>query len=546
MGCGGDHAAVICFFLVIKKTEVVERGASDSSIEAFKLWLRLRGLWNRITDQIKKILIGKDINMQTTGTKRKSISSQSAGIGVLGFALHLCTVGAPPDTPPKPPNIVFFLIDDLGWADLGCYGSQLFETPNIDQLASDGMRFTDAYATSPVCMPARLSIMTGHYPQRYGVTWIHKGTSNSLKVQAPESDLGMPLEAITIAEVLKSYGYATFFAGKWHLSTSPEEHPEFQGFDVNIGGHWAGVPGSYFYPYERKQRPSTNVPDLEDGEPGEYLTDRLTDESIRFINEHYREPFFLYLSHYAVHAPIQSKAEKRTKYLKKINDLVDSNKNIPQPLLKEILENASSYAAYAGMVESVDESVGRIVEHVKVLGLENDTVFIFTSDNGGYMSNYPLRGKKSFVWEGGIRVPLIVKWKGKIEAGSECVVPVVSNDFFPTMQDMTGNPINEGLDGVSLLPLLKGELRYQNRPIFWHSPHYHQIYGASPAGSIRQGDYKLIQCLEDNHYKLYKISEDIGETKDLAEQMPEKVKALEVLLNEWRKKVNARMPTPLK
>ena len=180
------------------------------------------------------------------------------------------------------------------------------------------------------------------------------------------------------------------------------------------------------------------------------------------------------------------------------------------------------------------------------MGLEDQTIFIFTSDNGGYMNNYPLREIKSFVEEGGVRVPLIVKWKGEIEAGSDCAVPVVSNDFFPTIQEMAGTTLFEGLDGVSLMPLLKGEIRYQNRPIFWHSPHYHQIYGASPVGGVRQGDYKLIQCLEDMHFELYKVSEDMGETEDLADKMPGKVKELAALLHDWRKEVDARMPTPLK
>ena len=451
-------------------------------------------------------------------------------------------------------NLVFILIDDLGWIDTGCYGSAYYETPNIDRLASQGMRFTDAYAASPVCSPTRASILTGKYPARLNLTdWI--GGSQKGDMLPADYIRHMPLEEVTIAEAFREAGYSTCFIGKWHLGGQPF-FPEHQGFDINIGGHDAGQPSSYFYPYksEDERRSYWDVPGLEGGREGEYLTDRLTDEAVEFLDRNSDQPFLLYLSHYAVHTPVQSKEDLTEKYRVKASklpptgDLTHRNEQ-GYGTTKLFQDNA----AYAGMIESVDESVGRILDRLDQLDLTESTAVIFMSDNGGLStlarsrnsptSNVPLRAGKGWLYEGGIREPMIVRWPGVVAAGSICREPVISTDFYPTMLEMADLHMipEQHEDGRSLVPLLKETGSVDREAIFWHFPHYHGS-GNRPSGAVRNGDYKLIEWFEDGRIELYNLSEDIREENDLAAAMPLKAVELREMLHRWRKSVDARMP----
>ncbi len=452
--------------------------------------------------------------------------------------------------PKKKLNFVFFLIDDLGWTDLGCYGSSFYETPNVDRLASEGMRFTEAYAACPVCSPTRGSILTGKYPARLGITqWI--GGSQEPTEYADR----LALEEVTIAEVLQREGYATGFVGKWHLSPREADiradfYPDKQGFDVNIGGDWSGAPPTYFWPYKRGNRALEEMPP--GGEEGEYLTDRLTDESLKFLEGNKGRPFLLYLSHYAVHTPIESKEVLTDKYKAKAERL-------PGPEAQRFADVYGRYKtrlvqdnpAYAGMVQSVDESVGRVMQKLEELGVADNTVVIFMSDNGGLSTvpregptgNLPLRAGKGWLYEGGIREPMLIKWPGVVKPGSVCDEPVTSTDFYPTMLEMAGLDLmpEQHIDGVSMVPLLKNKGRLKRKAIYWHYPHYHGS-GNRPSGAVRAGDYKLIEWYEDNSVELYNLKSDIGEKHDLAKIMPEKAAELQAMLAKWRKQMNARMP----
>jgi arylsulfatase A-like enzyme len=445
----------------------------------------------------------------------------------------------------KRANFVFFLIDDLGWTDVGCYGSSFYETPNINRLASQGMRFTDAYAACPVCSPTRGSILAGKYPARLGITqWI--GGSN----KPTEYKHNMALEEVTIAEALKEAGYATGFVGKWHLGNKPY-YPEHQGFDINIGGDSSGAPPTYFYPYKRGKRALEMMP--AGGEEGEYLTDRLTDESLKFLEANKERPFLLYLSHYAVHTPIQAKEELIEKYKDKAEKLpgTDGQKFAPvygRYKTRRVQDNP----AYSGMVQSVDESVGRVMAKLEELGVAENTVVIFMSDNGGLStvpreaptSNLPLRAGKGWLYEGGIREPMIIKWPGVVKKGSVCSEPVTSTDFYPTMLEMAGLPLRprQHVDGVSLIPLLKNNGKMNRKAIYWHYPHYHGS-GNRPSGAVRAGDYKLIEWYEDKSIELYNLKKDIGEQHDLSKKMPEKAEKLRRMLHRWQRQMNAKMPT---
>lgn len=447
------------------------------------------------------------------------------------------------------PNFVFFLIDDLGWADLGCYGSTFYETPHIDRLAAEGMRFTEAYAACPVCSPTRASIMTGKYPARLGITqWI--GGPNE---PTPYRHY-MPLEEVTIAEALKEAGYATGFVGKWHLSTRDETrhqyYPDRQGFDVNIGGDWSGAPPTYFYPYEKRNRKLESMPP--GGEKGEYLTDRLTDESLKFMETHRNKPFLLYLSHYAVHTPIESKKSLTERYRGKAERVYGEDRPKAKPVYGRYKTRmVQDHAAYAGMLQSVDESVGRVMEKLRTLGLEQNTIVIFMSDNGGLSTvgregptcNLPLRAGKGWLYEGGIREPMLMKWPGVVDAGTLCDEPVTSTDFYPTMLEMAGLPARpkQHVDGVSLVPLLKEEGTLKREAMYWHYPHYHGS-GNRPSGAVRAGDYKLIEWYEDGQVELYNLKDDLGEQQDLATKQPEKAAKLRRMLHAWRKEMDGKMP----
>jgi arylsulfatase A-like enzyme len=451
----------------------------------------------------------------------------------------------------KRPNFVFFLIDDMGWADVSCYGSNFYETPNIDRLAREGMRFTDAYAACPVCSPTRASIMTGKYPARLGITqWI--GAS-----QKPVEYVDrMALEEVTIAEALKEAGYLTGFVGKWHLSSRTADradyYPDKQGFDVNIAGDWSGAPPSYFHPYKRGTRTLETMPP--GGEQGDYLTDRLTDEALEFLDTSKNRPFLLYLSHYAVHTPLQSKQQLTDKYKAKAEKMPKGDGPAVIAERDADAKQVQDNPVYAGMVQSVDESVGRVLARLKELGLERDTIVVFMSDNGGLStkpkgrgvstSNLPLRAGKGWLYEGGIREPMIVKWPGVVKSGSECSEPVTSTDFYPTMLEMAGLSLRpeQHADGVSLMPLLKGRASVGRKAIYWHYPHYHGS-NSRPSAAVRAGDYKLIEWYETGQVELYNLQEDIGERNDLATRLPQKAAELRKMLHEWLDETGATVPT---
>ncbi len=489
--------------------------------------------------------------------------SRHNNITAVFFTLSLLLVlfSCKEDLEKKSPNFVFILVDDLGWTDLGCYGSSFYETSNIDLLASQGTRFTSAYAACPVCSPTRASILTGKYPARIGLTdWIpgrqaYAGPQACDKLVPEDFELEMKLEEVTIAEALKENGYRTFFAGKWHLGQDSIYWPEFQGFDINAGGWSAGWPrGGYFSPYEN--------PRLASGPEGEHLADRITSESISFLESAGSDPFFLYLSFYSVHTPLQAKNKLIEKYTKKSHDL--GLADIPQLLSdKDWIRTAppagnyverviQGHPVYAGMIETLDENIGRLMKKLEELGIEDNTIIFFMSDNGGLAtaegsptSNLPLRAGKGWLYEGGIREAMIIKWPGRTEAGSSCDVPVTSTDFYPTILEMGGLELlpEQHIDGISLLPLIDGNHVPEERPIFWHYPHYSN-QGGKPGAAVRKGRYKLIEFFEDQRTELYDLDIDQGETYDLAGEMPEKAEELLQVLHSWQEKTGARMMHP--
>ena len=421
------------------------------------------------------------------------------------------------------PNFIFILIDDLGATDLGCTGSTFYETPNIDRLAARGMKFTQAYSACTVCSPTRASLLTGKYPARLHLTdWIPGHERPKAKLKIPPWTQALPLDEHALPRALKAAGYVSGSFGKWHLGG--EDHsPEKVGFDLNVGGTHQGSPPSYFSPYKLRT--------MADGEKGEYLTDRLTDEAVRFIRENRDRPFFVYLPHYAVHNPIQGKPDFVEKYKAKAK-AGQGHRN----------------AVYAAVIEGVDQGVGRIAKALDDLKLSEKTVVVFTSDNGGLVqntSNAPFRVGKGSAYEGGVRIPLIVSWPGTIAEGSTCDVPVVTPDWYPTMLDLAGaKPApSQVVDGMSLAPLLRGKTAPPREAIYWHYPHYHPG-GATPYGAIRQGDWRLVEFFEDDHVELFNLKSDVGEAKDLAAEMPGKARELQRKLAEWRASVGAQMPAP--
>jgi arylsulfatase A-like enzyme len=456
------------------------------------------------------------------------------------------------------PNVIFILIDDLGWRDLGCYGSPFYETPQIDRLSVEGMRFTDAYAAAPVCSPTRASILSGKYPATVGVTdWIDWGgfvhPARGRLIDAPYID-HLPLREYSLPKALKAAGYHTWHVGKWHLG-SAAYYPDQQGFDVNIGGCAAGLPSSgYWSPWR--------IPTLDDGPPGEYLTDHLTDEAIGLIQNNDGQPFYLNLWHYAVHTPLQAPLHLIKKYDLKAKALgldqqpaFEEGAFFPcahkkdQRITRRLLQSDPVYAA---MIENLDANIGRLLQAVDEAGLTQNTIVIFTSDNGGLAtaegsptSNAPLAEGKGWMYEGGTRVPLLVKWPGVTAPGTVCDVPVSSPDFYPTMLEMAGLDLlpEQHRDGVSMLPLLQGHGTLERPAIFWHYPHYGN-QGGIPGSSIRYGEYKLIEFFEDRRMELYDLRQDIGEEHDLAPTNPDLVARLHSLLTEWREQVEARIPEP--
>ena len=433
---------------------------------------------------------------------------------------------------PAKPNIVFLLIDDMGWPDTEVYGNRFHETPNINQLAADGMVFTDAYAASPVCSSTRASIQSGQYPAHVGITDFipgHWRPYEKLVVPTNKTQY-LPHNVITVGEALKTQGYTTGYYGKWHLEgMDGVVWPEAQGYDEAVAR--PGGMSEHFKFGSKLHPPLAGLTDED------YLTDVLTDQALAFIDRHADKPFFLTLAHFAVHIPLQAK-----------QDMIKKYQNKPKPA------TGVNNPIYAAMVEHVDESVGAVLDKLDEHDLTDNTVVVFYSDNGGLIerfdkadgvvvsTNAPLRSEKGSLYEGGIREPFIVKWPGVIKPGSKTDALMTSPDLFPTFVDIVGGvlPENQVIDGESLVPVLKGEQPNKARKIYFHYPHYHH---SVPAGAVRQGDYKLIEFYDDNHIELYNLAEDIGETHDLSEAMPEKAEELRSALAQWRESVSAAMPT---
>jgi arylsulfatase A-like enzyme len=460
---------------------------------------------------------------------------------VMGIAI-VCIVATETRASTKP-NIVFILADDLGWADLGCYGADLHETPNIDRLAQQGVRFSQAYMMS-VCSPSRAGILTGKHPARLHITIWREGSLDPVnphwKMIPPQTEHDLSLQEVTTAKALKTLGYATIHVGKWHLGDAPH-YPEAQGFDVNIGGTLWGAPESHFFPFKgaKEFQEFRYVPGLGLGKKNQYLTDRFADEAIRMIDEAGDQPFYLNLCFHAPHTPIEGKPEVIEHYRKKITP--DMHHQNPD---------------YAAMVDSLDQNVGRVLRHLDEKHLSDHTIVVFASDNGGYINkyggknvtnNFPLRSGKGSMYEGGIRVPVIIRWPGVTPAGGRvCEQPIFCTDFFPTLTDAAGvapaDRGDSGKDGLTLIPLLKDPAAKLNREaLYFHYPHYYAT--TTPAGAIRQGDWKLIEYFQTGKLELYNIKNDLSETNDLAKAEPGKVKALHEALVDWRKSVGAQMPT---
>lgn len=470
--------------------------------------------------------------------------------------------------PGKKPNIVFFLIDDLGYTDLGCYGSTFYETPNIDELAKRGTVFTQAYAASAVCSPTRATILTGKHPARLKITdwigpdvWHVKG-----KMKTPAIQEFLPLEEVTLAETLKAQGYSTCFIGKWHLGKS-EFYPDKQGFDHNIGGNDCGGPPMYFSPYTNPDFVKAGwdgyLPNIKPGPEGEYLTDRLTDEAINYLDTVGNRPFFLYLSHYAVHVPLRAKEELVKKYRAKaagirVKDLPEFVSDINRSLSRAV----QNHEVYAAMVQSMDESVGRVLKKLDQMGVSDETIVVFTSDNGGLgnsnfqkdnykfsafdvpTSNSPFRTGKGWYYEGGIKVPAIVYLPGAISNGSTSAVPIFSADFYPTLLQLCGIPLQPQLhmDGESFAGIFEGKAgKLAGRALYWHYPHYHSN-GETPTLAIRKGRYKLIQRYENQDFELYDIVADISEKKNLVKKLPRVKQDLLADLEHWKKSLQVDLP----
>lgn len=466
------------------------------------------------------------------------------GLGALALA-HPGTSPAVPGA--RRPNVVFILVDDLGWFDLGCYGSPFYETPCLDRFAATGMRFTNAYSACPVCSPTRAAIMTGKYPARLNITdWIPGGDPKDRKLLGPQDRHELPLEEVTLAEVLRAAGYRTFFAGKWHLGGAGF-YPEDQGFEINKGGHEKGSPpGGYYSPYEN--------PKLEDGPEGEYLTDRLTGESLRFLETAQDAPFLLYLSLYTVHAPIEACTRHLAHFTEKAAALPEPDGPVFLEVPGGVTRLRQDRPDYASMVRAMDENVGRLLDALDALGLADTTIVVFTSDNGGLStlaerraptSVGPLRAGKGFCYEGGIRVPQIIRVPGVTAAGSVCDVPVTSTDFYPTLLELLGLalPNDEPRDGVSFAGLLGGGPAPAREALFWHYPHYHGTWWR-PGAALRAGDWKLIEFYEDERVELYNLRDDLGERRDLSAAMPEKTQELREMLHAWQRRVGAQRPVP--
>jgi arylsulfatase A len=424
------------------------------------------------------------------------------------------------------PNFIFILVDDLGATDLGCTGSKFYETPHLDRLAKDGMRFTQAYSACTVCSPTRASLLTGKSPAALHLTdWIAGHKAPFAKLRVPDWNMQLPKAEVTLAERLREAGYATGIVGKWHLG---QDDPSEHGFDF-VFAQMGGSPRSYFSPY--------NTPKVPDGPAGEFLSDRLTAEAERFIEQNKERPFFLYLPHAAVHTPIQAKKDVIEKYRRK---------------MEAAGGEAQGQPAYAALVESVDDSIGRLRAKLESLGLNERTVIVFTSDNGGLIGNQQrpittnlgLRVGKGSAYEGGVRVPLLVHWPKVTKADSTSAVPVITADFYPTFCDIAGLGAKAPAEEFrSLTPILRGNEEIEPRPLYWHYPHYHPG-GATPYGAIRDGDWRLVEFFEDDRVELYNLRSDPAESRNLAAEQRAKTGELLGKLRAWREKTGAQLPSP--
>ncbi len=452
------------------------------------------------------------------------------------FLIFILLLLASYDLKAEKPNLIIFLVDDLGWKDVGYMGSKYYETPNIDQMAREGMIFTNAYANAPNCAPTRASLMSGMYTPRHGVYTVGnpaRGKSENRMLIPSPNNTELDGSFVTLAEALKENGYTNCHVGKWHLGDDDKTSPEAQGFDVNIGGNHAGSPRAYFSPYKNKN--------LADGPEGEYLTDRLTDEALNFVEQNKDKPFFLYFAHHAVHTPIQAKTDIIAKYKNKEGDHGQDNPK------------------YAAMIESTDQSIGRLLKKLRDLKLDENTIVIFFSDNGGHggvTTHFPLRGSKGMMYEGGFREPMIVRWPGKIKPNTKSDEIVIGLDFYSTFVELAGgNPQKYHTDGESLVPILLNNASLEREAIYWHFPAYLQSYKgiknpddlvrgwrAVPSSAIRKGDWKLIEDFEDGSLQLYNLKEDISESNDLTEKMLEKREELLENLRHWQEEVNAPVP----
>lgn len=473
------------------------------------------------------------------------------------FALSFLFHSPAPATDSDRPNVIVFLVDDMGWTDANTYGSDLYQTPNIDRLGRTGVKFTDAYSACTVCSPTRGALMTGMNPGRTNLTdWIHgawedfsKNEREQYKLMPPDWTQRLEKKYTTIAETLDAEGYKTAHLGKWHLTPSLQSDgisrqdvrkyfPKQHGFDVNVAGNQWGKPGSYYWPYRRggggpMQTRVANFPPMEKHQ-GEYLTYMLTDEAVGLLQQWQDEPFFMYMSHYAVHTPIQGPGELKVEYQRHIQE-----KGGKQELTHDNAE-------YAAMIEAMDTSLGRIMGKLRELGIAGETVIMFTSDNGGHpvTENDPLRAYKGSAYEGGVRVPMIIRWPGQTPKGGVSDEPVITHDLYPTILEMTGTPgdpaHNEKVDGRSLTSILRDpDASLDRDALYWHYPHYHR---ANPYSAVRAGKWRLIHFYLDDRVELYNLEEDIGETNDLSDKRPEKTKQLNAKLDAWREKVDAQPP----
>ncbi|GAB4066164.1 sulfatase [Angustibacter speluncae] len=455
-----------------------------------------------------------------------------------------------PTDPAARPDVVVVLVDDLGWTDLSCYGSTFYETPRLDALAAQGALFTDAYAASPVCSPSRASLMTGKYPATHGITdWIGgHGVGRLLDVPYFHH---LPLSEESLASALAAEGYRTWHVGKWHLGTRvtwPQQH----GFEVNVGGSELGMPPSYFSPY--------GLPNLPDGPDGEYLTDRLTDEAIALVGSADERPYLLNLWHYAVHTPVQAPRDLVAKYEAKagrlgldLRDPIDEGEPMPSVHLAGVRVRRRLFQSdpvYAAMVENLDTNVGRLLDAIEAAGRTDRTVVVVTSDNGGLAtaegsptSNAPLSEGKGWMQDGGIRVPLVVRWPGVVAPGTRCAEPTTTPDLFPTLLAAAGvDPADRELDGVSLEPLLRGE-PMERGPVYWHYPHYGN-QGGQPSAGVRDGSLKLIRWYDGDRTALFDLSTDPGEEHDLSATRPQDARRLRELLDAWLGRTGAIVPRP--